>query len=286
MRWSVKVATLRGIPVYLHVTVLAIAVLLVVQMGWLGLPAAVLFFGSLLVHELAHALAGRRYGIPTQRIDLLILGGMAVMTRPGATPKEELVIAGAGPAASLALGVAFAVPAALLGASPTLSVGRPVDLLALMAALNVAMGLFNLVPALPMDGGRMFRAGLSPRLGHVKATAVAAWVSRAIGSGFIVWGLLGGNYGLIVVGGLLFWMVAHEERAAPAVEAWRARVERAEPLVSPLDAFELARAGRVRGGAPAPSDVVIDVTGGEVRQTREEYVDGYGRRYVIVTKTL
>lgn len=227
-------------------------VALVMRLGWLGLPAGVLFFGSLLAHEMGHALAGRACGISTLRIDLNVLGGMAVMTRPGRTPRQELFIAAAGPVVSLALGLALLVPAVWLGAAFEMSRMRPMDLLGAMAALNLFMGLFNLVPALPMDGGRIFRAALSPRFGHIMATTIAAWLSRGIGGVVIYLGLTRGNWGLAVVGGLLFWMVAREERAAPVVEAWRQQ------------------------GAPAVGQT----------QTREEFVDRYGRRYVIVTKVM
>ncbi len=255
MLGSVRIARLKGIPVHLHVTGLLVLVGLVMRLGWLGLPAGVLFFGSLLVHEMAHALAGRACGIATLRIDLNLLGGMAVMTRPGRTPRQELLIAAAGPAASLVLGLVLLVPAGWLGAAFDMGRMQPRDLVGAMAALNLFMGLFNLVPALPMDGGRMFRAALSPRFGHVRATTIAAWVSRGLGVVLIVIGLTGGHSGLAVVGGLLFWMVAREERAAPVVEAWR------------------------RQGAPAGEQTVPP-------QTREEFVDRYGRRYVIVTKVL
>lgn len=260
MRWSIQLARIGGIPTHLHVTTGVVLAALVMRFGAWGVPAGLLFFGSLLVHELAHAAAGRLYGIRTERIDLYLLGGMALMRRPGADPRQELVVAGAGPAASLLLGLTLAPVAWALGAQAVVpQVLGPVELLGAVAGLNLFMGLFNLVPALPMDGGRMFRALLSLRFGHVKATSIAAWVSRSIGAGLILFALLSRHWGFAVVGALLFAMVAHEERVAPAVQAWREEQEPGEPVEV----------------SPDLSPV-----------TREEFIDRYGRRYVITTKVV
>jgi len=262
MRATLQIASVGGVPIRAHLSVLLVVAALVSRFGVWGLPAGLVLFGSLLIHELAHAAAGRAFRIPIHRIDLYIFGGMAVMSRPGENPRQELLIAGAGPAASLTLGLLFGLPAWAMGAPFGLEIYSPMSLVTAAAALNLFMGVFNLVPALPMDGGRVFRAALSPRLGHVRATRIAAWVSRCIGAGAVLLGLLGGNWGFIVIGGLLFWLVAHEERSAPAVQAWRDEHGASEPPAGPAVAEELFvdRHGRryvikaELAAAPPPSD--------------------------------
>ncbi|MCB9650356.1 MAG: site-2 protease family protein [Deltaproteobacteria bacterium] len=285
---ALKIADIRGIPIRLHISLLAVVALLFVRLGWLGFPAAVILFGSVLLHELGHSVVAQRFGIRIAGIDLHILGGLARMTRPPETPKQELLIAAAGPAVSLALAGLMGVLASLTGAHLSLGALRTIDLLAYGAALNLAMGVFNLVPALPMDGGRIFRALLAPRMGHLKATTVAAWVSRAFAVLFVLVGVVKGMWSLALIGGMLFLMVAQEERVAQVMaSAW----PRAEPQAPEwaqraalLDAWRLAQTGRARAAHPGPGGPVIDVTPSGAHETREEFVDAYGRRYVVVTR--
>jgi Zn-dependent protease len=180
----------------------------------MGIPAGIILFGSVLLHELGHSVVAQRYGIRIASIELHLLGGMAMMTEMPRTPKQEIRIAAAGPLVSFLLGGAFLLLALGTGASFELVAPRAVDLLAYAAAVNLAMGIFNLVPALPMDGGRIFRAVLQQRLGRLRATRTAATVSRAFGWIFIIVGVFYGPISLAFVGGLLFLMVRAEERFA------------------------------------------------------------------------
>lgn len=264
MLGSLKVASIRGIPIRLHFTLLAMVVLLVVQFGWLGIPAGILLFGSVLLHELGHALLAQRYGIGIQGIDLHLLGGMALMTEPPRNPRQEMVIAAAGPAVSFLLGFLFLGLTLATGASLSLAAPAPVDLFAYGAALNLMMGVFNLLPALPMDGGRIFRAALSMKFGSLEATNIAAWVSRAFAVVFVALGLFLQAWSLALIGVVLFVLVANEQRVARLQE--RLRAERA--------VFEPSPFGPVIDVGEAPSGSV----------TREEFLDPYGRRYVVVTR--
>jgi Zn-dependent protease len=239
---SIRLATIRGIPIRLHVTLLAVFALLLFRFGWMGIPAGILLFGSVLLHELGHSVVAQRYGIRIASIELHLLGGMAMMTEMPRTPKQEIRIAAAGPAVSFALGFMFFVLATIAGATLDFTAPSAVDLLAYGAVVNLGMGLFNLVPALPMDGGRIFRAALQERMGRLRATRVAATVSRVFGALFIAVGLWYGQLSLALIGGLLFLMVRGEERFAEHQEALRKR------------------------------------------QTYEEYVDPWGRRWVVVTR--
>lgn len=274
MSTAPQIATIRGIPIRLHLSIGVAVVFLVAKFGVLGVPAGLVLFGSLLVHELGHALVAARYGVPTAAIVVHLFGGVAMLEQPP-RPRQEMWIAAAGPVASLVLGAGLALPAWLLGAQLDLVHPQPADLLAWGAALNLFMGAFNLLPALPMDGGRMLRAGLADGWGHGRATEVAGWVSRAFGAAFVVFGVVRGLWGLAAFGALLFVAVHREEQRARAVEAWRYGEGEAEAEIP----FGLPRDAR-------PSETVVDVTGGRVGETREEYVDGQGRRYVVVTKAV
>ena len=252
---SIKLATVRGIPIRLHITLLAVFALLLFRFGWMGIPAGLVLFGSVFLHELGHSIVAQRYGIRIASIELHLLGGMALMTEMPKTPKQEIHIAAAGPAVSFLLGFLFFGLAMLSGATLDFTAPRAIDLLAIGASVNIAMGLFNLVPALPMDGGRIFRAALQQRMGRLKATRVAAGVSRVFGVLFIAVGLFYGQLSLALIGGLLFLMVRGEERFAEQQEAVRRQY---------FDPYDI----------PMPQG----------RTTREEYVDPWGRRWVLVTR--
>ncbi|GIW18313.1 site-2 protease family protein [Tepidiforma sp.] len=152
----------------------------------LGMAAASVaaFFASIVLHELAHSLVARWFRIPVKSITLFVFGGVAQITREAARPLQELLMALAGPLTSIALGGAFAGLWWLLGAQAD----RPIDyVLVWLAIMNAALGVFNLLPAFPMDGGRVFRALAWLVTGrHGLATALAAWTGRAF-----AWGLAG-----------------------------------------------------------------------------------------------
>lgn len=138
--------------------------------------SVVLFFASIVLHELAHSLVARAYRIPVKSITLFILGGVAQITREAAKPLHELLMAAAGPLTSFALaGVFFAIWFAL-GAQDT----RPIDyVLVWLALMNLILGVFNLLPAFPMDGGRVFRSVCWLVTGNYNlATSIAAWTGR------------------------------------------------------------------------------------------------------------
>ena len=210
MRFSYKIATLAGIPVKVHVTFLLIVILIgagaVSPIQFAARAAMVgLLFSSVVLHELGHALAARRYGIPTREITLLPIGGVAMLERFPTNPRHEIVIALAGPAVSFALAAA-AWPLARLAAATPLAFG-----LSEMATVNAILGLFNLVPALPMDGGRVLRGLLALRLGRGRATRIAARVGRVLAVGFVVLGVFY-NPWLAAVGAFVFLAAGSEAR--------------------------------------------------------------------------
>jgi Zn-dependent protease len=150
--------------------------------------SVLLFFLSIIIHELAHALVAKRYAIPVRSITLFVFGGVAQITRDATRPLAELLMAISGPLTSFALGGLF------LGVWYTLGQGdtRPVDfVLYWLALMNVVLGVFNLLPAFPMDGGRVLRAAVWLVTGnHNRATVFAAWVGRVMAWSMIAAGIL------------------------------------------------------------------------------------------------
>ena len=138
--------------------------------------SVILFFASIVIHELAHSLVARAYKIPVKSITLFILGGVAQITREAAKPLHELLMAAAGPLTSFALSAFFFGVWFALGAENT----RPVDYVVIwLALMNIVLGVFNFLPAFPMDGGRVFRSICWMVTGNFdRATSIAAWTGR------------------------------------------------------------------------------------------------------------
>jgi Zn-dependent protease len=232
-----------GIPLRIHWSLWLIVGLLATQgaasgtggAAAMGLWAA-LVFGSVLAHELGHAVVARRRGARVRSITLFALGGVTQADGLGDRPRDELALTAAGPAVSLALAAVAAALAVALGV-PLL----PVDMhsgaiLAQLAWLNLLLGAFNLLPAFPMDGGRLLRAGLALRLGPDRATRIAATTGRVVAAGMVVGGLYLGSIWLAVIGVFVFAGASAEQRQAALVGAVAAATvgdatDRTVPLV-------------------------------------------------------
>lgn len=221
MPGSTPIATIRGIPIRVHFSLIIAFVLLVMQLGPFGVPAGILLFASVLAHELGHSVVAQRLGIQIAAIDLHLLGGAALMTESPDRPADEVMIAAAGPAVSFALGAVFFVLATLTGGALTFASPGFADVLAYTAAVNIGMGVFNLIPALPMDGGRIFRAAMTKRLGALRATRVAAKVARVFAVLFIGGGLLSMSLSLALIGAFVWALAGREEKIAVHREAVR-----------------------------------------------------------------
>jgi Zn-dependent protease len=156
---------------------------------WLvGVVTALIFYGCLLGHELGHAVLARRRGVVVEAVTLWLFGGITRISGEAATPASEAAIAAIGPAISLAVAVFFAL-AGLAFEAVRLQVMTAAALW--LAVMNGALALFNLIPAFPLDGGRLLRALLWWRNGdHVRATRVATRVSAALSYGLMAFGLL------------------------------------------------------------------------------------------------
>ncbi len=153
----------------------------------IGIVTSLLFFASVLAHELAHSLVGRINGIPIKSITLFIFGGIAHMTKEATHPGAEFKMAAAGPACSLVIGGLFAL-------LYLFTHGRiePIAAMAYwLAYINVALAIFNLIPGFPLDGGRVFRSILWRVSGNYKrSTRIATWVGQGVGYLFIMGGIL------------------------------------------------------------------------------------------------
>ena len=235
MRDSLKLGSVAGIPIGLNWSLLVIAGLLTWQLTTLvfpsivpdqstaaylaaGLMTATALFGSILTHELGHAAIARREGVPVEGITLWLLGGVARLGAEPRTAGAELRIAAAGPAVSV--GVAATAGVAALAAGAAGAPDLAVTAIAWIAALNLILVIFNLVPAAPLDGGRILKALLWWRHGdRIRATMTAT------GAGIVVgWAMVGLGLVQVVAGGpsglwtaLLGWFVlsaAQAERAA------------------------------------------------------------------------
>jgi Zn-dependent protease len=225
VRWSWRVATVAGIPIRVHVT---FGLLLVFIFGvhlaggrdvlkaleGVGLILAV--FACVVLHEFGHALTARRYGVKTRDITILPIGGVARLERIPEKPFQEIVVALAGPAVNLAIACLLLIPfsSAIGGlADPAASAeSLQGNFVAELFAINVFLALFNLVPAFPMDGGRVLRAALATRLDYVRATRIAATVGQGIAFLFGLIGLFG--YPMLLFVALFVFIGAGQEAAA------------------------------------------------------------------------
>ncbi|HEX5219847.1 MAG TPA: site-2 protease family protein [Verrucomicrobiae bacterium] len=220
MGWSFRLGKVLGIDLYVHVTFFLLLAF-VAMSHWVagqGLAAAlggVVFLLSLflcvVLHEFGHALAARQYGIATRDITLLPIGGVARLERMPDKPSQELVVALAGPLVNVVIALGLFSGLVLSGkwhSGVEMSVlGGSLAHRLLFA--NVFLVLFNLLPAFPMDGGRVLRSLLAMRLNYVRATRIAVNIGKGMA---VVFGLLGlfGNFMLLLIA-LFVWMGATQE---------------------------------------------------------------------------
>lgn len=248
MRGSLKIFTWLGIPVFVHWTFGLIFLyvlwyaysnsLSAYETVWVtGLFMAI--FGSVLLHEYGHALAARRYGVRTRDIVLMPIGGMARLERMPENPRQEFVVAIAGPMVNVILFILTAAAISILARPEEVALVKEallseangevyeetgVEISKLLqysinfGVSNLILVLFNMIPAFPMDGGRVLRALLTMRIGRPRATKIAAWIGQAFALAFAAWGLYSGNFMLALLG-LFVIYAARSENAMVQTEA-------------------------------------------------------------------
>ena len=221
-----RLGRLFGIPIRVHWTFLLLLGYLLLFGGGLGAVALVLcVFGCVVLHELGHSLVARRFGIGVSDITLLPFGGVARLDSMSWRPGEEFWIAIAGPLVNVGLAALFLPLALAAGAGQVVLgldlLGSLAVLFSVLLAINVGLAVFNLVPAFPMDGGRILRAWLAKRRGMLAGTTQAATVGRWVALAMAVAGLLLPRPMLLVIALFVYVSGKQEETAVREMHARR-----------------------------------------------------------------
>ncbi|HMQ94920.1 MAG TPA: site-2 protease family protein [Amaricoccus sp.] len=228
MKWSARLGRFAGIDVYVHVTFLLLLAWFAFvswnETGTLagvltGLSLILLLFLCVVLHEYGHALTARRFGIGTRSITILPIGGLALLDSMPKDPRQEILVALAGPAVNLLIAATLWLGLAVAGRAGALT-GTDLAggaILPTLLAANLLLAVFNMLPAFPMDGGRVLRAVLSFRMDRVRATRLAARIGQALA---ILLGFLGltGNPFLVLIA-VFVWIGAGAEAGAVEAEA-------------------------------------------------------------------
>ncbi|MFQ6099201.1 MAG: site-2 protease family protein [Armatimonadota bacterium] len=268
MGWSFQIGRLFGIPIRVHITFFILPLIIwlggSVRGAFMGGLTGVIFicalFGCVVLHELGHSIVARNYGIVVKDITLLPIGGVSNMERIPEEPRQELAISIAGPAVSAGVFVVIAVLLGIGGLNPFSAppmrdvTGHPMGFVGFLRQLmwiNLILAIFNLVPAFPMDGGRILRAFLAEHMDYVRATQTASVVGQAFAflMGFVGLFL---NPWLILVAIFVFMGAGQEEqqvrvrsvlRDVPAAAAMLTRFDALAPEHTLRQALELASRG-------------------------------------------
>lgn len=229
MSWSIKIFKVKGIDVKIHLTFVLILIWAAYRwsastgegmMGAVfGIVATLLLFASVTLHEFGHSLQALKFGIGVHDITLMPMGGLARIDEIPEDPAKEFRIAIAGPLVNfLIAGVLFGV-GLLLDTRAIISLDELYKsmgqvswngMLAYLTMTNLLLGIFNLIPAYPMDGGRILRAALSRKMDHSRATNIAVIIGQGLALLFGLWGFMNGSYTLVLIA-IFVWMGAGQE---------------------------------------------------------------------------
>ncbi len=228
MKWSFKIGRFAGIDVFMHFTFLLL-ISWVALVHWrqgqsvaaviAGVTFILVIFLCVVLHEFGHALTARRYGIQTRDIILLPIGGVARLQKIPTDPIQELWVALAGPAVNVAIAIALfmwlKVTASLEPLQVLTVTGGP--FLERIMAVNIFLVIFNMIPAFPMDGGRVLRALLATRKDYARATQIAANIGQGIA---VLFGFIGIFYNpLLLLIALFVWIGAAQESGAAQLKS-------------------------------------------------------------------
>ena len=222
MGWSINIGSIAGTAIRLHITFLLFLVWIFfasyasggVETAWTSLAFMLLLFACVVAHEFGHIFMARQFGVTTPTVTLLPIGGVAQLERIPEEPWQEFLVAIAGPAVNV---VIAAVLVLFLGASLDTANLASMDkssigILDRLAVVNVFLVLFNMIPAFPMDGGRVLRALLASRLGFTRATEIAASVGQGLA---FVFGFLGLFYNpMLIFIAIFVYLAASSDEAA------------------------------------------------------------------------
>jgi Zn-dependent protease/CBS domain-containing protein len=230
MKYSFKIGSVWGIPIELHITF----ILLMVAVFLLTFPELYFFilimflFVFVVFHELAHSVVARHYKIRVRKIVLYPIGGVSEIEEIPENPRVEWRMAVAGPLTSFVIGgvllaIGQVISIVSIGAPANLSIVTTGSLSLDLAALNLLLGAFNLIPAFPMDGGRVFRALLAEHMKFSDATKYAAFIGRLFGIMMVLASIILFNFWLIIIG-IFIYIGATEESEQTIVSTTLARV--------------------------------------------------------------
>lgn len=221
MKSTYRLGTWAGISVFVHWTFVVMMagffVFFMVKAGSvlaaisaLALVAAA--FGCVILHEYGHALMARRFNIPTLDITMYPIGGVARLKGMPEKPREEFLIAIAGPAVNVAIALILYVLNSAQGRPMSLFavLGPHTSVLGMLMWINIAMAGFNMLPAFPMDGGRVLRALLSSKIGHARGTQIAGMVGMGMAVLFGIIGLINLNFVLVFIAVFVFLGAKYE----------------------------------------------------------------------------
>lgn len=282
MTWTFSIGRLFGTDIRVHLTFFLLLGWLgwdaYARAGWPGAVENILFvlalFACVVAHEFGHALAARRYGIRTPDITLLPIGGMARLERMPENPRHEIVMALAGPAVNV---VIFFLLVGLLGAQINFEALSRIDqpfegFWARLALLNLFLAVFNMIPAFPMDGGRVLRAALSLWMDRVHATRAAASAGQVVAFLLGFWGLSSGNPVLVLIAFFVF-ISANAEAQDVAMRAVSRRLMARDAMITQFESL-------------TPTDNVEAASTALIRTTQHEFpvIDPDGTLHGFVTR--
>ena len=236
MNWSPKIMRVKRIDIKVHITF--VLILIWAAYYWssstgegvfgalFGIAATLLLFTSVTLHELGHSFQAMKQGVRVRDITLMPMGGLARMEEIPEDPQKELRIALAGPLVNFGIAALLIAAGLLLDARALLSLDELQaslgqapwsGLLAYLTTANLALGLFNLLPAFPMDGGRILRALLAKKIAYARATRIAAQVGQGFALLFGLYGVVSGSWTLIHIAAFV-WMGANQENQGTQVK--------------------------------------------------------------------
>ena len=274
MSWSLNIGSVAGTAVRVHVTFLLFLAWIFgvnyfsggAQAAWSGLLFIVLLFLCVLLHEFGHIFTARAFGVRTPDVILLPIGGVARLERIPERPSQEFLIAIAGPAVNVVIALILILLDSAHPSADRLAAveSANVSMIDRLASVNLFLALFNLIPAFPMDGGRVLRALLAARLGYVRATEIAAMIGQGVA---FVLGFLGlfGNPLLIFIA-IFVYLAASSEAHLVATRA----MSRGVPVTSAM----------ITQFATLTRDEPVDAAVQTLLRTRQgefPVVDSYGR---------
>ncbi|HVT13776.1 MAG TPA: site-2 protease family protein [Fimbriimonadaceae bacterium] len=245
MKWSLRLGRIAGIDIYVHAT-FAILLIWLVGSEYLSHQSAasilsttafvLLIFLIIVLHELGHALAARRYGVETQDIILLPIGGVARLNKIPEEPRQELVVALAGPLVNLVIAAGLFVGILASGTLKTILV--PGDFVAQLLWVNIFLAFFNLLPAFPMDGGRALRALLAMKVSRERATEIAVSIGHVMALLFGAVGLLVINNPFLIFIAFFVWIGADAELQQVRAHAFLKGISASEVMARDFETID------------------------------------------------